>query len=522
MNARSGDVGPRAIALLAALALTAGLLAFAAARSVPKAASATIWHGYRMLLVDSSVEEKAVLGRLSSHGMRGTISESTEPVEISDWVGLETTTLESALDRLLPGDPRRDLYIERLGAWFSARVADRAYRVYYVPTGFTYGSNADLASSLAGLEGRFVLPDSGSSPHPQWRWLAFAFSAMIVSALWGPGFRRVFRSFRGDRGRGRLALRGALAGPWIFLSAFGFDAAVISVLWAAAALDSGEALLLPFLEYRRSSNLRSAVRSFAVRGGPRVSLLIAALGSLAVRPHFIAAVLYTLLAASAAASIAALRPCASARRARSAFVPLPLGKTKSPTDRSAAVVALIAVFVWAGADLLFPFQPAGLGTEARAPMPVASTGPLRPGPVEALASIRAENGESIPGLSDWLAHLAREEAIPLRVLNQTQDQPFAAVALPEPEGVGPSMIFDDAWAGHAYRSTPGRSIESMLLEQGRAVAAEPRSLPDAAARPLAPIDVILYIILFILPLRRIVGVIPAMRDSSTHELRQEA
>ena len=62
----------------------------------------------------------------------------------------------------------------------------------------------------------------------------------------------------------------------------------------------------------------------------------------------------------------------------------------------------------------------------------------------------------------------------------------------------------------------------MLLEQGRAVAAEPRSLPDAAARPLVPIDVILYIILFILPLRRIVGVIPAMRDSSTHELRQEA
>jgi hypothetical protein len=475
-----------------------------------------------MLLVDSSIGEETVLGRLSSHGIHGTIAESTEPVAISDWVRVETTTLESALGNLLPGDPRRDDYIERLGAWFSAKVGGRDYRVYYVPSSFTFGFNDNLAASLAGLDGRFILPDSGSSPFARWRYFAFALSAIVFFALWGPGIRRVQIAFRGDNGRARLALRGAVIGPWLFLSAFGFEAAVIAILWALAALDISEALLLPFLEYRRSANLASAMRSLAARGRPRVSLPALALVSLLIRPHFLVAVLFTLLATAAVAAIVAVRPYALVRRARSAFVPLPLGKIKPPADRSTSIVALITVFLWASASLLLPFPPASLGADVQAPMPMPSKASLRPGPAEALATIHAEDGESVPGLSDWLAHRAREEALPLRVLNETQIDPFASVSLPEPKGMGPSMSFDDAWAARAYRSIPSGSIESMLIRQGKAVVVKPRSLPNGEGRPLAPIDAILYIILIIIPLRRIVGVMPAMRDSSTRELRQEA
>ncbi|HUW41260.1 MAG TPA: hypothetical protein VMV90_09625 [Rectinemataceae bacterium] len=479
-----------------------------------------------MLLVDSGVDESLVLDRLSSHGIRGTIAESTEPVLVSDWVRLETTTLSSALRRLIPGDPRRDAYLQRLGQWFGAEVEGRAYRVYYVPTRFPFGSNGKLSSALSGLGGRFVLPDSRPSSVDGWRWPAFALSALVLVLLWGPGPQRTAAALRGENGRGRLALRGAILSPWFLFAAFGPEAALVGLLWAAALIDLSDALLLPFLECRRSASLRSAMRSLAGGQRPRIALFLPAFGILALKPAFSLPVSWTLLAVAGATALAASWPRLAFGRRRRAFVPRPLGTAAKSPDRATAVAVLMAMALWGGFSLLAPERPSAQGRDIQAPMPVYSAGKLKPGPAEARQMIDATAAEVLPGLPEWLAHRALEQSLPLRVVGTPIDDPFASVAIPEPQGLargtGPSLRFDDAWARQAYRSIPSDSLESMLIAQGHAVAARPLPLPDAPRRPLAPIEVILYIILLILPLRRIVGVIPPMRDSSTREVRQEA
>ena len=530
MNARSEAAQHRVPPLIVAAIALSALLAIGAALALPRTSSGSIWKGYSTLLVDRGVDESEVLGRLTAAGARGVLSESTEPVVISDWARLEATTLAAAQSRLLPNDPRRDAYIDRLSQWFSARVQDKEYRVYYLPARFHLRAGSGLASAFHGLEGRYFFPDSSSSPDPHDRWIAFAILTAILLTLCFAGSVTGGAMPRGSFGRARFSLRVALLAPWLVAGAFGSAPATLAALWGAALVDSGGALLLPLLEFRRSGDLRSAGRSLAMRGRPPLSLLLVGLGSLLLFPSYWLAVLLALFSSLTAVASLALVLSAGRSEDRVRFVPLPLGSMRQRGDRLAAAAAIAAIVLWTLTRLLSPPQLASVAADTLLPVPVSIAGPLHPAPQEARERIGAEGDGAIPGLADWLAHRAYEEALPLLVLGERRDDPFAAVKLPRPQGDATVLSFGDAWARTAYRSIPPASVEGLLSAQVRAVQAQLRAAPSERGRPLAPIEVILYIILLIPPLRRIIAVIPAprsavrpaVRESRTRELRQEA
>ena len=62
----------------------------------------------------------------------------------------------------------------------------------------------------------------------------------------------------------------------------------------------------------------------------------------------------------------------------------------------------------------------------------------------------------------------------------------------------------------------------MLLSQGRAIAGREASVEGRIGRPLASIEVLLYIFLLIPLLGRILVGVPFARDVASGELRQEA
>lgn len=118
MRSRRSSLG---IGLLALSALAA-ILAPLSFRGAP---AQSIWRGYRVILVDRSVPEAEVLAALEAKGIGPTVSESTQPVLVSDFSSLVRLGLAEAKARLLPGDPRLDAYILGLSAWFRASEGGR-------------------------------------------------------------------------------------------------------------------------------------------------------------------------------------------------------------------------------------------------------------------------------------------------------------------------------------------------------------------------------------------------------------
>ena len=136
-------------------ALSLGLMARSAA---PSRNEDNQWKGFRVLLVDASISEADVLSSLSKIGVRAVLSESTEPVVVSDWAGLETRTLAGADASLLPGDPRLDSYLQGLSRWFHGSVGDLPYRVYYIKSPPLSDQEARIERGLGAWAGRYLVP----------------------------------------------------------------------------------------------------------------------------------------------------------------------------------------------------------------------------------------------------------------------------------------------------------------------------------------------------------------------------
>ena len=162
------------------------------------------------------------------------------------------------------------------------------------------------------------------------------------------------------------------------------------------------------------------------------------------------------------------------------------------------------------------------------PLPSPGRGSLRPLLVEAREDASFEKGDALPGLASYLEHRAFQEALPYLRVGEARPDPFARVRMPLPsdDGAGDpgsqGVEFDDDWARAAYKAVPSLSIEGMLLLQGRAIAGREASVEGRIGRPLASIDVLLYIFLLIPLLGRILVGVPFARDVASGELRQEA
>jgi hypothetical protein len=531
-------------AILLAAAIGMG---FCALSNLPSAPSPSTWKGYRVLLADKAVPEEKILGSLRGAGFKKVISESTEPVVLSSWAETETTNLAAALARLVPGDPRLDDYLRRLGLWFEARVGGAAYRAYYIGTAVPYFTDAGfekkITGSLQGLEGRFVLADAGDlAPARGDGGFAFPLAALVllIAAAAGPFIAKGASSTRspamlksGRMALERFAFRLSLLLPWAILASAGSSAAALAVLWGLAFADIADNLDIPLDEYRRGGGLRAAIGALSRQGRPFIALPLTALLAIAASPGFLGSLALATLGTIAAMAGYALLTLGAALKRR--FVPIrierPLRrKRSSASDRLRGLLACLCVVIWGLGSLrsASASSPAPAGLEY--PTPSAARGSSRPMPSEALSGSLFETGSNLPGISSYLTHRAFQEALPFVPVGEDRADPFAPASLPQPEGKAVVKSFDEAWARKVYDSIPSPSIEAMLLDQGPATVgraggplANVSGGGDAirAGRPLAPIECLLYIFLLVPTLARLFGGLTLAKSPQSGELRQE-
>ncbi len=513
----------RTYAFLAVASATLGaVLALAALARSPSEALPSTWKGYRLLLVDESVPDQAILDSLSRQGITDVLAASTEPVMISNWSGLETISLAQALVRLIPGDPRRDSYIDRIGSWFQARAGGRPYRVYYLRT-FPFSEAQIGLKALSPFAGKFIYPDSQSGGFLLPLQHVSGLAAMALILIYS--LHSSFASWRnpGSKAIRRLALRLILVFPWLLLAAKGRSASAIGLLWAVSMVEMAGSLDFPLEELRRYHDPLSALKSLLRGGRPPLTALIVAIGAVSLSPaHAIAA----LAALTASASLLFGYCCLAAmdsrvrRGRRLDFVPITIGRRDRMRDQVAAALCVLALIFLAGLRLL----PAG-GSQSQAsdielPLPVTGIG--KPEHSMDIARAPSTRPEALPGQSEWLAHRAFQEAIPLTRLKEDRPDPFAAVSLGGRAPGGISLRFDEAWRASVLRSVPANSIERMLLSQGGEVRGVLLPWSPSRPAPLAPIEGLLYILLLVPPLRRIAAGAVATRSSPTGEIRQAA
>lgn len=523
------------IALLG-LALGLGLAAEASSRGGGIAQRVSpAWKGYRVVLVDSSVPEAEVLSRLRSAGLDKVLSESTEPVLVSDWSKLRVLPLAEVQALAETGDPRADPYVQRLGLWFKGRAGNEDCRIYYVDG---FASSSRIGEALAEYRGKVFLPDAASAVAGKTTaFLDFAIALCLVlaaaasSPLIGreeTGLREGLSRLRFGLRSDRLALRLALAAPWIVLAAAGGDCAYIACLGGIAVVELADLLDIP-LDELKSSGLASALGSARRQGPPPFAIAVCAATAAAFAPDSLLGM--SLAAAGSCVALAGYAFLAFGVSAPRRYVPLPIASPRrlraAVPGKVRGVLASAAVLAWGLEAVLAPAPVANSDKGMEYPRPAELKGSARPLPAEAKARAAAETGNVLPGLASYLEHVAVQEAIPYLRLGEARADPFSEVDLPLPGGEAKTLAFTDSWARGAYAAMPPGGVEAMLLAQGGAVAGryggpEPGSPVGRRGRPLAPTRCLLYILLLIAPLARFSAGLPFARESSSGELRQEA
>ncbi|HRY73441.1 MAG TPA: hypothetical protein P5165_09470 [Spirochaetia bacterium] len=523
MRSRRSSLG---IVLLALSALAA-ILAPLSFRGAP---AQSIWRGYRVILVESSVPEVEVLAALEAKGIGPTVSESTQPVLVSDFSSLVRLGLAEAKARLLPGDPRLDAYILGLSAWFRASEGGKDYRVYYLKDGGSRSGEERIRKALGAVQGRVILPDSRrGTPAPLGRW-AFAASAAALAGL------ALVK-------RGGSRARILLLAPLLPLAAAGSEAAVAAALAGGFLALAAEGLEGVRYELRRARGSAEACGRLSRKALSRAAgglfgaaldgryLALPLAGYLLLSPGLAPSVLAGLAAsllAYGAASLLQDRP--GEGTGREPFRPFPILR-KGPGARiappKADVLSLTAFGLACAALVLGAFLRFGSGnpgafeaTEGLVlPQPRAAQGSERPAPEEALALSRGRSKAELVDAADWLVHRASQEALFYLPFGTKRSDPFEPVFVPLPGGKSlPGPTFDQAWARAAYRGVEG-GIEAMLLSQGGFTRAETRELSSGRPRPLAPKALLLYIILLAPPLYGALAGLPRARRAAAGSVR---
>jgi hypothetical protein len=515
------------------------------------------WRGFQPVLVDVAIPESEVISRLSAAGVKDILSESTEPVLISNWSGLESMPLSAVRALLVPGDPRLDEYLRRISLWFEGHAGKVAYRAYYLKEASAFASGASservLGRVLAGYKGRYIMVDNSVSNTPSdvnALYAAVAVVLLIVAGCVGPLIGRAISSPHGPlsqrlgaRRLGRTAFRFFLLLPWALLAIGGLAAAALAALWGFAIAEAADKFDLPLDEYRRNSGIKVVLASLRLQGPPAMALPVVALLSSLAAPTLIPSIGLASLGSLMAFSsyvLLAVRP--SARRS---FIPLPIGgrtffarRTTLVAGNTRAVLASAVIIAWG----LCRFVAVPLGppspSDFALPKPEAIGGSLRPLLSESRLRASSEGGDVLPGLASYLEHRAIQEALPYVRVGEERSDPFAPARLPLPHGSPVAntttvasattvakvqgIDFTDDWARATYASVPPLSVEGMLLCQGSATVVRIGAGGGASGQPLAPIEYLLYIFLLVPPLGKLLSGVPFARDAASSERRQEA
>jgi hypothetical protein len=504
------------------------------------------WIGFRTLLVEEDIPEPVVLARLASVGIEDVLSESTEPVLISNWAGLEAMSLTEARIRLLPSDPRLDDYLTRLAVWFQASSGRAAYRVYYVKEASFLLSGASLergvARGLSDFQGKFLLPDS-SLRASSCADGAIAFLCAIallllasvigpLSGIWARGRPLAFFHAPKARTLDRAALRVIMILPWIVLSSGGIDAAAIAVVWGIAIAEAADALDLPLEEFRSVGGPKSAMRSLRLMGRPALALPAMAIFASIILPERLPSI--GLAALGSAVAVIGYGMAFHGPSGRQRFTPLPiLGLRRSRAfafsfpGRMRAALACLVALAWGLYSLPYRFD-RPIDTGITRPLPDHSRESSSLSISEARRLAPSEIGEILPCLASYLVHKAMQEALPYEKMGEIRSDPFASASLPvSPSAAttgkdGGGIEFSDGWARASLASLSPLSIEGMLLRQGPSTVGRIEGGASSKGEPLAPIDSLLYIFLLVPPVGRMLLSPPKARRAAPGELRQEA
>ncbi|MGA2545051.1 MAG: hypothetical protein ABSF43_00765 [Rectinemataceae bacterium] len=509
------------------------------------------WSGFRAVLVDVAIPESEVISRLSAAGAKDILSESTEPVLISNWSGLETMPLSAVRALLVPGDPRLDEYLRRIGLWFEGHAGGVVYRAYYLKEASTFASGASLERvlerGLAGYKGRYIMVDNAVSKTPSdinSLYAAVAVVLLIVAGSVGPLIGRAVSSPHGPISRrlgarklGRIAFRLFLLLPWALLAGGGQSAAALAALWGFAIAEAADKFDLPLDEFRRNGGIKVVLASLRLQGPPAMALPVVALLASLAAPSLIPSIGLALLGSLMAFSSYVL--LAARRSARRYFIPLPVGgrtffarRTTLVAGNTRAVLASAVIIAWGLCRFVaVPLGPL-LPSDFALPKPDAIGGSLRPLLSESRLRASSEGGDVLPGLASYLEHRAIQEALPYVRVGEGRSDPFAPARLPLPHGSPVASAttvakvqgidFSDDWARTTYASVPPLSVEGMLLCQGSATVVRIGSGGGRSGRPLAPIEYLLYIFLLVPPLGKLLSGVPFARDAASSERRQEA
>lgn len=460
-----------------------------------------IWRGFRILLVDAAIPESEVLETLSKAGIGQILSESTEPLEISDFKGLASTFLGAAQKRLIAEDPRRDYYIEGLHRWFEAKVGTEDYRVFYIAQSFGLPSSLGIARSLTGIAGRFILPEARREASSSW--IAPVFIILSSCAL-----------ILAADSRKRRALVGSILLPLFIFVKSDIRLAGIALGWISLFLRAIPPLSRDFEDRRIIARGHKSLPEALLRPRDILALLPFLLPALSLSASFLpfcpslACLVASIFFSYKAVDFAIKDSVFFNKRA---FNPLRIGSARSALEprTKADRRFVIACYCAALLSLLAPYcsqlatkssDVGGIGSanSISLPLPLALKQSPRPKPAEAenLASMRKE-GELVD-ISDWLIHRWHEESFFYAALDSSSREAFSPVLLPSAEA-SKSMEkdFGDTWANQAYRSIEKISLEALMIGQGGYIRCSILPLGSRADGPLAPMESLLYIILLV-------------------------
>ena len=465
-----------------------------------------IWKGYRILLVEAKASPEEICARLAKAGYPDVLAETTQPIQISDYSGLETIGLASAQSRLSEKDPRRDRWIDNLPAWFAARIGDADYRIYYIKDRPLTGggvSAKSIARALKGMDADFVLPEAERSPMPAMALFAvaicFAAAAMLL-----------------DSSRRRSPLIAALLVPWVILTLRGWSTALDILLWEALAGLVAPGLLLAAEEYRISSGWKRALGLAGRALLENWPLLLPALGSFWLFPSSLPGIFMAVGSSLCSFLALAAGSRASSSPPRRRFVPVSIAPGlagRKPLSRGTLTLSYLAALVAAGSLAMGGLAPrlgastygapqggSAAGRTITLPQPVAVRGNPRPFPADARKSGSDGTEGELVNASDWLIHRWYEEALFYLPLKERNLPPFSSVIVPLPGGrTAASRSFDPAWAREAWANRPAGGIETLLISGPTFLKGKFLPLSMYREGPLAPIQSLLYIILMAPP-----------------------
>ena len=442
-----------------------------------------------MLILRGDAQIREIVDLLEESGVTPVWSAFSQTVYLTDFVTTRRVPLAEALRRILPDDPRRTPWLDRLGDFYHATDGSSDWSLLYIPASKSARARRILSRG-GGTQDWLYRPQN---------------NPVLFGLLWVPGV--CLAAFFAARSRRALYFILAAVIPWLPLWFSNRPATVLAGLWGYLTLvtlgtenEREPGRILPNLS--RESIIR------ALPGGI-VFLLLCASDIRSLPGGLISAF-------SAACLAAGLEFLYRRRVDRSIHMvfngpildSLRLGQNRDErwVRRTIAVLAAAGV-VLIGQGILPALgaspEAAGKGIPSL-PVPgaPAASGTLDSEAVERI--IRQRPALAMPNLADAVAHRAYQEALPYTRIGTRVYGSLEPVVIEHLRPEGATVVktsetaveFGDAWVRSAAREEAGEGIGSVLGAQ-RGIAKVELQAADRLRSPqsLALNDVFFYIIL---------------------------